>query len=225
MLGSEMNVFNLFSIPVLMSELLDFEKITTEEYEVLTSLEVKKREEEFENSTLLSNSSQILEDPRLLRIKETKLRYVDHYLSNVINVTNKFKMTSSWLTINQNGSSHERHSHGNVILSAVLYFGENFSDENLSNFYISQEGTKNIFKSFQFTYDIKNYNEYNSPSLNLKPKNNTIIIFPGWMLHGSEPHNDSNKRYCIGSNYFLNDHVGSGYHSLSIETKIKDSTI
>lgn len=220
-----MNVFNLNSIPVLVTELSNDEKITFEEYQTLIKIPMSKREEEKTFSTMLSDSSQILEDPKLLKIKNTKLKYINEYVKNIIGCSNKFIMTSSWLTMNQNGSSHERHSHGNVIISAVLYFGENLENKNMSSFYISQKGLTNVFSSFQFQYNIINYNEYTSPNLSLTTKTNTLIIFPAWLLHGSEPQNSNFKRYCIGSNYFLNDIVGTGYHSLSVTAKIIDTKI
>lgn len=220
-----MNIFNMNSVPVFVTNLLNDERITEDEYEILTSIQMEKREEDKTYSTQLSKSSHILDDSRLSKIKETKLKYIDHYLKNIVGVNNNFSMTSSWLTLNQNGSAHERHSHGNVILSCVLYFCENLSDEVMASFYLSQKGTDFIFQNFQFQYDIRSYNEYNSPSLSLPTRTNLLVIFPGWMLHGSEPTKNTTKRYCIGSNYFLNDHVGSGYHSLSIEAKIKDLNI
>jgi len=220
-----MNICNLSAIPVFITQLTDDEKITREEYETLTSIKLLKRETEKSFSTMLSESSHVLDDPLLANIKKTKDKYVNYYLNEILGVDNKFSMTSSWLTMNQNGSSHERHSHGNVILSCVLYFCENLSDESMSSFYISQKGLDYVFQNFQFQYKIEKFNEYNSPNLTIPTKSNLLIVFPGWMLHGSEPMNKNTKRYCIGSNYFLNDHVGTGYHSLSIETKIKDHSI
>lgn len=220
-----MNIVSMSSVPILVTELSGDERLTHEEYDVLTSIPLAKRDEEKIFSTYLSKSSHILDDDSLNRIKKIKLKYINYYLEKIVGVDNKFVMTSSWLTMNQNGTSHERHSHGNVVLSSVLYFCENLSDEPMAPFYISQKGLSFIFQNFQFEYNIKNYNEFNSPSLTIPTKTNLLVIFPGWMLHGSEPMNKNTKRYCIGSNFFLNDHVGSGYHSLSIEAKIKDHTI
>lgn len=220
-----MNVLSMNSLPILIKQLEGKEKITRDEYNTLIKISLNKREEEKTYSTMLSNSSHILDDDNLINIRNTKLKYIDYYLNNVLGIDNKFIMTSSWLTMNQNGSSHERHSHGNVILSSVLYFCENLSDEPMSSFYISQSGLKHIFQNFQFEYKIINFNEYNSTSLTIPTKSNLLVIFPGWMLHGSEPMNSNTKRYCIGSNYFLNDHVGSGYHSLSVKTQLIDTTL
>ena len=220
-----MHLFDMWSVPVLMMELEGNEKITREEYNVLTNLPMQKREEEFKHSTLLSYSSQILEDPKLSNIKNTKLKYINHYLKNILHITNNFKMTTSWLTMNLNGSSHERHSHGNVILSCTMYFGENLSNEQMAPLYISQKGLDHVFQNFQFQYDKNSENNYNSTSLTLPTKTNTIVIFPAWCLHGSNPHNSSVKRYCIGSNYFIEDTVGTGYHSLDVKVEVKDKTL
>lgn len=220
-----MNIVNINSIPIFIKELEKEESITQDEYNELISLEVQKRDYDKTFSTLMSNSSVILENSKLQNIKNTKLKYVDFYLQEILGISNKFKMTSSWLTINNNGSSHERHSHGNVILSSVLYFSENLLRETMASFYISQLELKNIFQSFQFEYNTFKYNEYNSPSLTIPTKTNLLIVFPAWLKHGSEPMNKNTKRYCIGANYFLNDHVGSGYHSLSIQSSIKDQTL
>lgn len=220
-----MYIANMNSVPVLVTELANDEKINFEEYNTLVNLEMTKRESEKLYSTLLSKSSNILDNSNLARIKKIKKKYVDKYLKDILGISSNFILTSSWLTMNHNGSAHERHSHGNVMISSVLYFCENLSDEPMSNFYISQQGLKHIFQNFQFEFNIKSFNEYNSPSLNVPTKTNLLVVFPGWLLHGSEPMNKNTKRYCIGSNYFLNDHVGTGYHSLSITSEIKDKFI
>ncbi len=220
-----MYIANMNSVPVLVTELANDEKINFKEYNTLVNLEMTKRESEKLYSTLLSKSSNILDNSDLARIKKIKKKYVDKYLKDILGISSNFILTSSWLTMNHNGSAHERHSHGNVMISSVLYFCENLSDEPMSNFYISQQGLKHIFHNFQFEFDIKSFNEYNSPSLNVPTKTNLLVVFPGWLLHGSEPMNKNTKRYCIGSNYFLNDHVGTGYHSLSITSEIKDKFI
>lgn len=220
-----MNIVNMNSIPILITELEDDEKITLEEYQELISLELQKRNEEKTFSTMLSTSTIILENPNLANIKKTKLKYINQYLKNILGISNKFKMTSSWLTLNYNGSAHETHSHGNVILSSVLYFSENLSTENMAPFYIKNLELKNIFSNFQFEYTLKEMNQYNSPSLTIPTKTNLLIVFPAWMKHGSEPMNKKTKRYCIGSNYFLNDTVGTGYHSLSVNIDVKDATL
>lgn len=220
-----MQIVDLFSVPVLYTELTGSEKITRKEYDVLYNIEMQKREEDFQHSTFLSKSVQILEDRRLSNIKNTKMKYINYYLQNMVGVTNKFKMTTSWLTLNEKGSSHERHSHGNVILSCTMYFCENLDDKDMAPFYISQKGLEHVFQSFQFQYDINNHNNYNSKSLTLPVKNNTLVIFPGWLLHGSNPHKSEYKRYCIGSNYFIEDTVGTGYHSLDVKVEVKDKLL
>lgn len=213
------------SIPILIKELEDNEKITSEEYQELISLELEKRDQEKTFSTMLSTSTVILENSNLRNIKNTKLKYVNYYLQDILGISNEFKMTSSWLTLNNNGSAHESHSHGNVILSSVLYFCENLSTENMASFYIKNLELKHIFSNFQFEYTLKEMNQYNSPSLTIPTKTNLLVIFPAWLKHGSEPMNKNTKRYCIGSNYFLNDTVGTGYHSLSVNVDVKDKTL
>ena len=220
-----MKVLNMYSVPIFITELKDQERITIEEYEILSKINLKKREEELQNSTFLSESSQILEHPLLSNIKKTKLKYVNYYINNILGLSNYFKMTTSWLTMNSEGSSHERHSHGNVILSSTLYFCENLFEDHMAPFYISQKGMSHVFENFQFQYNIDSNNEYNSPSLILPTKTNMLVVFPGWMLHGSEPHHSEYKRYCIGSNYFIEDTVGTGYHSLEVKVRVKDTTI
>lgn len=220
-----MHIFEMTSTPVSLINLTGSEKITKDEYKILSNLKMKKRELEIDNSVMLSESSQILEDPELENIKNTKMKYVNEYLNNILGVSNNFKMTTSWLTMNRNGSVHERHSHGNVILSATLYFSEDLIDESMASFYISQKGLDHIFQNFQFQYNRTCDNKYNSQALTLPTKSNMLVIFPGWMLHGSNPHESSRKRFCIGSNYFIEDNVGTGYHSLDVKVQVKDKTL
>lgn len=90
----------------------------------------------------------------------------------------KADLTNSWITIQQNKSSLLRHNHTTSKLSAVLYLnvGDKASEVCFYN--------PNPFVSI-CDYEIQNHTNFHY--YKIPPKNNTLIVFPGWMDHSSGP--------------------------------------
>ena len=157
----------------------------------------------------VSNNKNILEDENLSEIKKDFMLAAKQYTLDVLRINNEFKMTNSWLTKNEKGAKHHDHTHPNVIFSAVTYFSDDLSNDSFDEILWYLPGLSNNFKNFTFEYEILEWNNYNSQTWKFRPNKNEIIIFPGSLLHGSNPNLSEKPRYCVGANFFVTGIVGS----------------
>lgn len=210
-----MNIINLFSVPIFVTQLEDEEKFQIQEVELLKH--VKMNKQHGKDGNYLSEDIHVLEKYNLHRIKAVCDKYVRNYTENIIGIKDQFKMFRSWLSMNEMGTKHDAHSHRNTMISCILYFDEFLTDELLSPINFGQDGLDNIFRTFQFQFNVKKSNEYNNNILTVYPKTNTMIIFPGWIKHEVPEVSKMVKRYCLGTNYFFVGESSSGYHNIRVD--------
>lgn len=67
------------------------------------------------------------------------------------------------------------------------------------------------------------YNIYNSPWWNFKPKKNMVIFFPSYLKHRMGRHNLDDPRYCLVFNIMPCGTFGFGDSSISLELNNNDS--
>jgi hypothetical protein len=216
-------VLEMFSVPIFKVNLTNYEGIQASEAEKLKSIEFTQSNKQ---SPFLSVDDNVLEDASLARVKKLMDSYIQQYTSKVLGIDEQFTMFASWVTKNVKGTQHHPHTHENVMLSCLLYFNENLSDNDMAPITLINElGTNNIFRNFRFLLDIKTSNKFNS-SFSLTPKNNTLVIFPGWIMHQTTKQKNDTPRYCIASNYFIEGLIGrnkkSKYHQLLLTTGNKN---
>lgn len=212
-----MNVINLFSVPVFVTNLENYERFTQEEVDLLKNIELDKQYGS--DGNYLSKEIHILEKYNLQRIKTLCDSYVKNYTENILGISDDFKMFKSWLSMNTKGTRHVAHSHRNTMISCILYFDEHMSEESLAPISFGQSGLDQVFKTFQFQFKVNQRNQYNNNVLTIYPKTNTMIIFPGWIQHETEEAVSTTKRYCLGTNYFFVGESASGYHNITIDVQ------
>jgi uncharacterized protein (TIGR02466 family) len=209
-----MNIINLFSVPVFYTQLENSEQFTREETSILKSIRMNKQVGK--DGNYLSEDVHVLEKYQLHRIKSLCDRYVYNYTYNILGITDKFQMFRSWLSMNEKGTKHDAHYHRNTMISCILYFDENLSEEVMDPINFGQDGLDQIFKTFQFEFNTRERNQYNNNILTIYPKTNTLLIFPGWLRHEVPEATSITKRYCLGTNYFFTGETGGGYHNINI---------
>lgn len=212
-----MNIINLFSVPVFVHNLESNEGFTYEETQLLKNIQLDKQHGD--DGNYLSKEIHILEKFNLTRIKNLCDSYVKNYTENILGISDEFKMFKSWLSMNTKGTKHLAHSHRNTMISCILYFDEHMSNEILAPISFGQSGLDQIFKTFQFQFNVKERNQYNNNVLTIYPKTNTMIIFPGWIQHETEEAKSHTKRYCLGTNYFFIGESSNGYHNITVSVK------
>jgi hypothetical protein len=209
-----LDIINLFSVPIFVTQLQNNEQLQSNEVYLLKQIEMDKQYGD--DGNYLSKEIHILEKFRLDRVKSLCDHYVKHYTSNILGIEDNFKMFRSWLSMNTKGTKHLAHSHRNTMISCILYFDENMSNQPMAPISLGQDGMDSVFRTFQFEFKIKERNQYNNKVLTIYPKTNTMIIFPGWIQHETEEAVSTTKRYCLGTNYFFVGESAGGYHNLTI---------
>ena len=211
------NVINLFSVPVYVTQLVGHEQFQQQEVQLLKNIPLEKQWGD--DGNYLSKDNHVLEKYNLARIRQVCDTYVHHYTEQVLGISDQFRMFRSWLSMNTQGTRHLPHSHRNTMLSCILYFDEHMSDQPMAPISFGQDGLDQVFRTFQFQFNVRERNQYNNNVLTIYPRTNTLIIFPGWLKHETEEAKSTVGRYCLGTNYFFQGECSTGYHNIHIDVK------
>ena len=122
------------------------------------------------------------------------------YTGKILEITNEFYITQSWATINKSKTGHHSHTHKASIFSLVFY--PESEEENKIFFEL---GKSSIQEGFDFLYNAKKFNVYNSDMWNVLTKKGFIIIFPSYLRHYST---NEGKKIMIGANFFIKGKIG-----------------
>lgn len=191
----------LYSVPMYSShsEVRDFEK----EISFCSTLEMLRAKE-----NNVSVNTKILDYPEMQACKNICEKHLQIYAENVFNCKQQFFITNSWVTRSNPGESHHNHHHPNSIISGVLYLQ---TDEHTGR--ISFHHNSALKKHFCFSYDIKNYNIFNSDMWSYAPVVGELLLFPSWVNHQVEVNSSSNSRIILGFNSFVKGQFGSNEYS------------
>ena len=110
-----------------------------------------------------------------------------------LSLSKKLKLHNLWYNVNGLGSFNRPHSHQGCLISGVYYVSipKNsgsivFLNKDLDTFYQDS---------------IKNYNEHNSSTWTIEPKENQCVLFPSYLKHYVEPNLNKKERISISFNY------------------------
>jgi uncharacterized protein (TIGR02466 family) len=125
--------------------------------------------------------------PKIKKVISEKI----YVYSNELGVY-KSEIDNSWVNFQYKKSRLRKHAHGNSKLSGVLYLK---TDEKSSKIYFYNPNPFNIFLNKK--EHIYNNFEY----IHFSPKIGDLILFPGWLSHGShEDENMSTERVALSFN-------------------------
>ena len=182
------------------------ERITQQELQLLTNTEYWDNPGQFS----LSKSVNLIEDCGVPRIGNVFDKYVHLYARQTLGIDYNFHRVSSWLTYNTNGTCHHLHHHPNSMISAVMYFNHDLSDEDLTPMKLHLPGLQSTFRDFNFNLEIETPNPHNSLTMSMDVKTHRIIVFPSYLKHETHQCRGNENRYCIGVNYFIKDRIKTG---------------
>jgi uncharacterized protein (TIGR02466 family) len=195
-------VFPLVPVPIYICK-TDF-RLNQEENKFLDSLD----EIILPGNNFLKNNNQsrILNLMPLQRVKKMFETHLNMYTKVVLQLKNNFVITDTWSTRNPKNSIHKRHSHQNSLFSGVFYVhSEIYNQSGNLNLHLKPQ----FSKEFNFTYDIENYNEFNSEKWSFSLQTGDIIIFPSYIQHDVSPNELDDDRKIIGFNSFIDGKIGS----------------
>jgi uncharacterized protein (TIGR02466 family) len=164
-----------------------------------------KRNNKFQYNTvsecqLLSDTSfteNLFDTGKLENFKTVLFENIQEYITNVVPdyVTNrnyKFKVDSSWLTMNWKNHYSHAHHHGDADISGVYYVKTNGNDGDLV--------LENPNRLLSTSYLLNTWQE----AMHYKPEVGKLILFPGWMVHKVEKNSTDNERVSFSFNIMFN---------------------
>lgn len=211
-------------IPIFHTIIPEKDRITTHDIKKISELKFTRSKNLKENnSSYLYKCSNFLRELKLKKLKKVFQNYFDNYKENILGIDNNFKIVHSWITKNQDGSSHHTHNHPNSMFASCYYFTEsNNEDDKIAPLVIDAKGLLNLLK-FDWDVKITNHNLINAKKIMIGVKPHSLVIFPSFLVHGSEIQPTSNSRYMLGCNFFINGKIGKvgRYSNLHIKLKNK----
>ena len=162
------------------------------------------------NGTKLTKRVDILENPNLYNLKNYLLKIANDYVSDVLSINQEILLTHSWMTKNSTNNFHDKHTHPNVFFSLIYYLDCKSGDL----IFYNQKSA--IQQAFNFDFQIKKYNLFNSPTCTVRTRTDDIIIFPGDMIHGTSPNEGKDDRIVLALNFFVKGVFGVNDNYLKI---------
>lgn len=199
----EYSITPLFSIPLFSTELKD---ITQEELDFIKNTEYKRFPVD---NGYGSVNKYLLNEKPIQSLRQKIDSVVKTYLHDIlhINKVHTFEMTESWSVKHLKGDESGSHRHANSMLSGVLYLE---TDENSGDIWFHKD--PNTTTLFTPTVDVtfNQNNIFNSQIWAVKPKKNTLILFPSTVFHSVMPSESDIERYVVAFNYFAFGEYGYG---------------
>ena len=177
-------------------------KLNEDEFKFIMDKDKYRESTSIKGGVKLSKDTDILRHESMSRVKKFIVDKVMEFKNNILQVEDDFSMSQSWTTINNKGDSHHEHNHPNTILSCVYYAQADSGD-----FQIKMSKSR-LQEGFNFSYKIKQQNQFNSAIYNCQVKTGVIVIFPGHLNHLSLPSMSDEPRIMIGSNFFIEGLIG-----------------
>lgn len=197
-------IFNLFPTPLYKSNL--GLSLNQEEYRELVSQPLEPNSPDFWAKP--SVNRKVLDLDCFQNLKNLLLEHVQIYAKEIMGIDNNFYVTSSWLSVNKHHAWHQKHSHGNSILSGAFYIQV---DESSSPLIFSR--SKSITNNDVFQLKTLKENAYNQLAVEIKVSNYDLLIWPSWLPHEVPPNSSSLDRIVLSFNTFITGEVGFSNNS------------
>ena len=190
-------IIDLWSIPVY-KENTDhtWSRFSDEQKNKLLALQEDRKEK---HNTVIKYKGILLDDPLFKDIRELITTHALIYKNEIMMCENELELQSSWFTVNRKGQSHDFHKHRHTIFSVCYYPKVNSGDLVLE----TPEGKNSFMKDYCFGFKYSNFNRYNCSMWTIPLIAGDIVIFPGYISHGSTENDSDTDRYMIGANFWL----------------------
>ena len=188
-------VFNLFPIPVLATEL----NYPVDKIETLCQQERLKNSKGVTKSNLggwQSDDINYLDSPFSFLLDVEKI--CQEYAENVLLTDRQLYLCNAWININQKDNSNIVHVHPGSVLSGVYYVK---TPKECGNIVFLHPGSDLLTWAWGNFIPESNQNAYSSPRWWLPAKANTLYIFPSWLKHSVQPNMSDEERISISFNF------------------------
>lgn len=171
----------------------------------ITDLELKAiKSLDYHNNTgnRRSDNDDVFGMYQLSRLSEFCKKCLNDYIDEVYKPESDIEayVTQSWTNLTTGNEFHHTHSHANSFISGVLYVDGSKEDQILFR-------TPNPSKMIQIPP--REFTDLNSESWWIPAKNNTVVVFPSWLVHEVPVLDRSEDRISLAFNSFLRGKIGS----------------
>lgn len=175
----------LFSTPLYVSQLDNFEEIKTQLGEVLPDIGFTSGNHYLTDPTFTED---LLLKYNLYKLRNELDRHIREYCKHLNYECGEY-VIKSWLSMYKKGQYAHIHEHGHYDIAGVVYFQTNGEDGDI--FFTSANPFLSISKIFQNML---------SMSWTHKPIPGKILLFPGWLSHGVRTNDTDNTRISFSFN-------------------------
>ena len=120
--------------------------------------------------------------PELNGLVEEINKHVEDYAINIMRLKEKPSVSNLWINVNKYKDYNKAHVHPNSIISGVYYVKVPKNSGSIV-FENSSDPSKYLHPE-----DVIEFNEVNSSSWEIKPKEDELLLFPSWLKHEVMPH-------------------------------------
>ena len=199
-----MNLNPIFAEPILETKL----DIKPEWIEFIKNIDYKRNKL---NNGYVSKNFEVLEEEQLKSLKENINNVIKKYTEDYLKISNKFKITCSWVMKHIKNDYAQPHLHKNSIISGILYLQAKQGSGDLVF-------TRTNFLSDTFSFDRINDNIINTHNVMLKVYEGLLLVFPSRIKHGTfKMPFDNYERICLSFNTFITNQIG--YDDTKIDFK------
>jgi len=202
-------VYPLFSAPVYVNDVGEFEKPNLESLQFSSSIPGGAY------NFLSSVDKNVLDRPDFKHVHEIVMREVHRYARELLAVSDSIELyvTNSWVNIYKRGHFAGPHVHNNSLISGVLYLK---AMEDCGDIVFHRDVPSLLPFPPALDLDVDSFNIYNCKSWGHRPKTNEICLFPSVVMHSVDPNQSDEERCCLAFNVFVRGDFG-GLHKLRIK--------
>jgi uncharacterized protein (TIGR02466 family) len=154
------------------------------------------------NNNYLTENYNLLEDPAFSAVKDSITKALDDYCDSVCGMSQRLRITQSWIARTQLGGAHGLHNHPNSLFSGVYYIS--CAEHSPLNFRFENA----LFRDFKFRVDYTTQTEYNQTAVSVRPTVGDLVIFPSWVEHSVESNPGPQERISLSFNTWLCGNLG-----------------
>ena len=137
--------------------------------------------------------------------KNILTQYVNTILGEALGYDSKFIITTSWITLMTKNTKSQNHIHKNSFWSGVYYFDDTYGDK------VGSLSLRNpIHQLSSFSPNCKELTSVTATEIYIKPKSNTLVMFPSYVYHEVALHEEDNDRHSLAFNVMPMGQYGTG---------------
>jgi uncharacterized protein (TIGR02466 family) len=196
------DIDGIFQTPIYRTQLTqDFSKKQLSFIDKMKLQSQNEQKTKNKSNNITSSNKNILDEPVFKKLKQEVELIIKDYFEKIISPSNNITpyITQSWLNYTEPGQFHHTHSHGNSLVSGVLY--------------INCHETLDKIKFYSYRHDpivpeVHTFNHFNSESWWFNVKTKEVILFPSSLSHGVDVKEGENTRISLAFNTFIKGNIG-----------------